>query len=108
MFVQQPEAVRGERGQVAVEPRHSGHGQVMVSGAVGGSGHCCGRATGFGSAGSGGISAIGSPRTFEIFGSELTAAELKGGLDGLETGRRGGPEPKAVIFADFGRAIPEA
>jgi hypothetical protein len=33
---------------------------------------------------------------------------LKGGLDGLETGRRGGRESKAVIFADFGRAMPEA
>ncbi|MFE2452730.1 hypothetical protein [[Kitasatospora] papulosa] len=44
----------------------------------------------------------------DIFDSELTADELKGGLDGLEAGRRGGPEPKAVIFADFGRAIPEA
>jgi hypothetical protein len=29
-------------------------------------------------------------------------------LDGLETGRRGGPEPENVTLADFGRAIPEA
>ncbi|MET9502003.1 aldo/keto reductase [Streptomyces sp. NPDC006622] len=43
----------------------------------------------------------------DVFGFELTADELKA-LDGLETGRRGGPEPENVTLADFGRAIPEA
>jgi diketogulonate reductase-like aldo/keto reductase len=43
----------------------------------------------------------------DVFDFELTADELKA-LDGLETGRRGGPEPENVTLADFGRAIPEA
>ncbi|MFI6703652.1 aldo/keto reductase [Streptomyces sp. NPDC050509] len=43
----------------------------------------------------------------DVFDFELTADELKD-LDGLETGRRGGPEPENVTLAEFGRAIPEA
>jgi diketogulonate reductase-like aldo/keto reductase len=43
----------------------------------------------------------------DVFDFELTADELKA-LDGLETSRRGGPEPENVTLADFGRAIPEA
>ncbi|MFF7865547.1 aldo/keto reductase [Streptomyces qaidamensis] len=43
----------------------------------------------------------------DVFDFVLTADELKA-LDGLETGRRGGPEPENVTLADFGRAIPEA
>ncbi|MFF5564059.1 aldo/keto reductase [Streptomyces sp. NPDC012623] len=43
----------------------------------------------------------------DVFDFELTADELTA-LDGLETGRRGGPEPEAVTLADFGRVIPEA
>jgi len=39
---------------------------------------------------------------FELADSELTA------LDGLETGRRGGPEPEDITLAKFGRPIPEA
>lgn len=43
----------------------------------------------------------------DVFDFELTADEMKA-LDGLETGRRGGPEPENVTLAAFGRAIPEA
>ncbi|MFF8779623.1 aldo/keto reductase [Streptomyces sp. NPDC015140] len=43
----------------------------------------------------------------DVFDFTLTPDEVKA-LDGLETGRRGGPDPQAVTLADFGRAIPEA
>ncbi|MFG2359704.1 aldo/keto reductase [Streptomyces sp. NPDC048521] len=43
----------------------------------------------------------------DVFDFQLTADELSA-LDALETGRRGGPEPRAVTLADFGRTIPEA
>ena len=29
-------------------------------------------------------------------------------VDGLETGRRGGPEPEDITLAGFGRPIPES
>lgn len=38
---------------------------------------------------------------FELSGDELSA------IDGLDTGRRGGPEPEAVTLESFGRVIPE-
>ena len=38
---------------------------------------------------------------------ELTADELAA-IDGLDTGRRGGPDPADVTLETFGRAIPEA
>ncbi|EXG80515.1 aldo/keto reductase [Cryptosporangium arvum] len=44
---------------------------------------------------------------FDVFGFRLTDAELAA-IDGLETGKRGGPEPTDVTLATFGRAIPEA
>ncbi|GAA2853112.1 oxidoreductase [Actinoplanes cyaneus] len=44
---------------------------------------------------------------FAVFDFELTADELAA-IDGLETGRRGGPEPADVTLKNFGRAIPEA
>jgi diketogulonate reductase-like aldo/keto reductase len=44
---------------------------------------------------------------FDVFDFELTADELKA-LDALDTGVRGGPEPKAVTLENFGRPIPEA
>jgi diketogulonate reductase-like aldo/keto reductase len=44
---------------------------------------------------------------FDIFDFELTETELKA-IDGLDTGVRGGPEPKNVNLEDFGRPIPEA
>lgn len=43
----------------------------------------------------------------DVFAFELTPGELTA-IDGLETGRRGGPEPEAVTLASYGRAIPEA
>jgi len=43
----------------------------------------------------------------DVFDFELTDAEVTA-LDGLETGKRGGPEPEDVTLAGFGRAIPEA
>ena len=44
---------------------------------------------------------------FDVFDFELTADELKA-LDALDTGVRGGPEPKDVTLENFGRPIPEA
>ena len=43
----------------------------------------------------------------DVFDFELTAGQLAA-LDGLETGKRGGPEPEAVTLESFGRDIPEA
>jgi diketogulonate reductase-like aldo/keto reductase len=39
---------------------------------------------------------------FELTGEQLTA------IDGLDTGRRGGPEPADITLEAFGRPIPEA
>ena len=39
---------------------------------------------------------------FELADDEMTA------IDGLDTGKRGGPEPDAITLEAFGRAIPEA
>ena len=44
---------------------------------------------------------------FDVFDFELTAEQLTA-IDGLETGRRGGPEPSDVTLESFGRPIPEA
>ncbi|MET0425327.1 MAG: aldo/keto reductase [Actinoplanes sp.] len=43
----------------------------------------------------------------DVFGFELTAEQLAA-IDGLDTGKRGGPEPDAVTLEAFGREIPEA
>jgi diketogulonate reductase-like aldo/keto reductase len=43
---------------------------------------------------------------FDVFDLELTADELAA-IDGLNTGKRGGPEPEAVTLETFGRDIPE-
>ncbi|MFI5958839.1 aldo/keto reductase [Cryptosporangium sp. NPDC051539] len=43
---------------------------------------------------------------FAVFDFELTDAELTA-IDGLETGKRGGPEPADITLAAWGRAIPE-
>jgi diketogulonate reductase-like aldo/keto reductase len=43
----------------------------------------------------------------DVFGFELTAAELAA-IDGLDTGRRGGPAPDAITLETFSREIPEA
>jgi len=43
----------------------------------------------------------------DVFDFELSAAELAA-IDGLDTGRRGGPEPDAITLEAFGREIPEA
>jgi diketogulonate reductase-like aldo/keto reductase len=44
---------------------------------------------------------------FDVFDFDLTDAELAA-IDGLDTGRRGGPEPVAITLEKYGRAIPEA
>ena len=44
---------------------------------------------------------------FDVFDFELTADELAA-IDGLDTGKRGGPEPDAITLESFGREIPEA
>ena len=43
----------------------------------------------------------------DVFDFELSDAEVTA-IDGLETGKRGGPEPEAITLAAFGRPIPEA
>jgi diketogulonate reductase-like aldo/keto reductase len=43
----------------------------------------------------------------DVFDFELTAGELAA-IDGLDTGRRGGPEPDAITLEAFGREIPDA
>jgi len=42
-----------------------------------------------------------------VFDFELSADEMAA-IDGLDTGRRGGPEPGAITLEAFGREIPEA
>jgi 2,5-diketo-D-gluconate reductase A len=42
-----------------------------------------------------------------VFDFELSADEMAA-IDGLGTGRRGGPEPEDVTLEAFGRDIPEA
>ncbi|GAA3220748.1 aldo/keto reductase [Actinocorallia longicatena] len=44
---------------------------------------------------------------FDVFGFDLSADELAA-IDGLDTGKRGGPEPEAITLESFGRDIPEA
>jgi diketogulonate reductase-like aldo/keto reductase len=43
----------------------------------------------------------------DVFDFELSADEVAA-IDGLDTGRRGGPEPEAITVESFGREIPEA
>jgi diketogulonate reductase-like aldo/keto reductase len=43
----------------------------------------------------------------DVFGFELSAGEMSA-IDGLDTGRRGGPEPGDIKLESFGRDIPEA
>jgi len=43
----------------------------------------------------------------DVFDFELAAEEITA-IDGLDTGRRGGPEPSAITLEAFGRDIPEA
>jgi diketogulonate reductase-like aldo/keto reductase len=43
----------------------------------------------------------------DVFDFELTAEQITA-IDGLDTGRRGGPEPAAVTLEAFGRDVPEA
>ncbi len=42
----------------------------------------------------------------DIFDFDLTGEQLAA-IDGLDTGRRGGPQPAAVTLTTFGRPIPE-
>jgi diketogulonate reductase-like aldo/keto reductase len=44
---------------------------------------------------------------FDVFDFELTTEQLTA-LDKLDTGLRGGPEPKDITLENFGRDIPEA
>ena len=46
-------------------------------------------------------------QNFDVFDFELTADEIAA-IDGLETGKRGGPEPEVITLESFGRPIPEA
>ena len=43
----------------------------------------------------------------DVFDFELSADEMAA-IDGLDTGRRGGPEPDAITLEAFGRDIPDA
>jgi diketogulonate reductase-like aldo/keto reductase len=43
----------------------------------------------------------------DVFDFELAADEIAA-IDGLDTGRRGGPEPADITLEAFGRDIPEA
>jgi diketogulonate reductase-like aldo/keto reductase len=43
----------------------------------------------------------------DVFDFELTTDEVAA-IDGLDTGKRGGPEPDEITLAQFGRPIPEA
>jgi diketogulonate reductase-like aldo/keto reductase len=43
----------------------------------------------------------------DVFDFDLTEDELAG-IDALDTGRRGGPEPEAITLEGYGRDIPEA
>src|SRR3954447_1284808 len=43
----------------------------------------------------------------DVFDFELSADEMTA-IDGLDTGRRGGPEPEAITLESFGREIPES
>lgn len=43
----------------------------------------------------------------DVFDFELSADEMAA-IDGLDTGRRGGPGPEAITLEAFGREIPEA
>jgi diketogulonate reductase-like aldo/keto reductase len=43
----------------------------------------------------------------DVFDFELTGEQVAA-IDGLDTGKRGGPEPDAITLAAFGREIPEA
>ena len=42
-----------------------------------------------------------------VFDFELSAPEMTA-IDGLDTGRRGGPDPEVITLEAFGRAIPDA
>ena len=43
----------------------------------------------------------------DVFDFELSADEMAA-IDGLDTGRRGGPEPEDITLEAFGRDIPGA
>ena len=43
----------------------------------------------------------------DVFDFEVSAGEMAA-IDGLATGRRGGPEPEAITLETFGRETPEA
>jgi diketogulonate reductase-like aldo/keto reductase len=43
----------------------------------------------------------------DVFDFQLSSEDMTA-LDGLDTGRRGGPEPDAITLEAFGREIPEA
>jgi diketogulonate reductase-like aldo/keto reductase len=43
----------------------------------------------------------------DVFDFELSGEEMSA-IDGLDTGRRGGPEPDAITLESFGMSIPDA
>jgi diketogulonate reductase-like aldo/keto reductase len=53
------------------------------------------------------IKAARIAENIDVFDFELTAEQLAA-IDGLDTGKRGGPEPADVTLEAFGRPIPEA
>ncbi|MGH3279393.1 MAG: hypothetical protein ACRDNW_09675 [Trebonia sp.] len=44
---------------------------------------------------------------FDVFDFGISSDELAR-IDGLDTGKRGGPEPGDITLESFGREIPEA
>ncbi|MDH2352226.1 aldo/keto reductase [Bradyrhizobium sp. SSUT112] len=44
---------------------------------------------------------------FDVFSFELSREEIAG-IDGLETGNRGGPDPDSITLETYGKVIPEA
>lgn len=46
-------------------------------------------------------------QNINVFDVELSANEMAA-IDGLDTGRRGGPEPDTITLETLGREIPEA
>jgi len=43
----------------------------------------------------------------DVFDFELSTDDMSS-IDGLDTGRRGGPEPEAITIEAFGREVPES
>ncbi len=53
------------------------------------------------------VKSVRLAENLDVFDFELTTEQL-GGIDALDTGMRGGPEPEVITLETFGRVIPEA